>query len=184
MPWRNGGGRTTEIAVGPPGADLDTFDWRISWAEVAADGPFSLFSGVERTLVLWTGAGLRLRPPDGPSLAILPGGAPARFAADVEHTATLIDGAITDLNVMTRRARASHEVCVTTAPTQDVVTRSGLCFLVCLRGVIDCRAENTAAQSLETGDALRIEDRPGLPMTLSLLPDARVAIIEIWMREA
>ena len=29
-PWKNGGGTTAEIAIGPPGATLDAFDWRIN----------------------------------------------------------------------------------------------------------------------------------------------------------
>ena len=49
MPWKNGGGETAEILVEPAGAPLDSFDWRLSMARVAADGPFSLFPGVERT---------------------------------------------------------------------------------------------------------------------------------------
>ena len=32
MPWKNGGGETTEIAVFPSGAGLDDFEWRISMA--------------------------------------------------------------------------------------------------------------------------------------------------------
>ena len=163
-------------------ADLDTFDWRISRAEVATNGPFSLFPGVDRTLVLWTGGGLRLQAPDASSIVIVSGGA-ARFAADAEHVATLIDGAITDLNVMTRRARATHDVSIVTSAAQNLVPRSGLCFLICLCGSIDCRAE-AAEYRLEIGDALRIEDRAGLSITLSSSPDARAAIVEICMREA
>ncbi len=61
MPWKNGGGSTTEIAVAPDGAGIDAFDWRISMAVVAADGPFSEFPGVDRTLSILDGAGLVLR---------------------------------------------------------------------------------------------------------------------------
>ncbi|MBV9975040.1 MAG: HutD family protein, partial [Hyphomicrobiales bacterium] len=50
MPWKNGGGETTEIIASPEGAGLDEFDWRISMARVATDGPFSRFAGVDRTL--------------------------------------------------------------------------------------------------------------------------------------
>ena len=32
MPWKNGRGETTEIAIWPPTAGLDGFDWRISMA--------------------------------------------------------------------------------------------------------------------------------------------------------
>ena len=51
MPWKNGGGETAEIAVSPPGAALDDFDWRLSMARVETDGPFSAFPGIDRTLV-------------------------------------------------------------------------------------------------------------------------------------
>src|SRR5215475_5956544 len=60
MPWKNGGGQTTEIAVHPAGATLADFDWRVSIADITADGPFSGFAGVDRTLVLLSGAGVRL----------------------------------------------------------------------------------------------------------------------------
>ena len=56
-PWKNGGGSTTEIAIAPPGAGLDDFDWRISLATISEDGPFSVFPGIDRTLILHTTEG-------------------------------------------------------------------------------------------------------------------------------
>ena len=38
MPWKNGGGETTEIAVFPEHAGLSDFDWRVSMARVDGDG--------------------------------------------------------------------------------------------------------------------------------------------------
>ena len=57
MPWRNGGGVTREYLV-HPGADA--FEWRVSVADVASDGPFSEFAGYERVLTLLSGAGMAL----------------------------------------------------------------------------------------------------------------------------
>ena len=59
-PWKNGGGTTVEIAVFPAGAGFDGFDWRLSMADVVADGPFSAFPDIDRTLVLIDGPGLVL----------------------------------------------------------------------------------------------------------------------------
>ncbi|WP_413880799.1 HutD family protein [Candidatus Aalborgicola defluviihabitans] len=56
--WRNGGGLTRELASGPAGAD---WQWRLSVAEVAADGPFSRFEGVTRWFAVLQGAGVVLR---------------------------------------------------------------------------------------------------------------------------
>jgi environmental stress-induced protein Ves len=41
-PWKNGDGSTTEIAIGPAGASLEAFDWRVSMARVASMGHFPI----------------------------------------------------------------------------------------------------------------------------------------------
>ncbi len=51
-PWKNGGGVTREIVCQPPGAGLAAFDWRVSIATIASDGPFSLFAGIDRVITL------------------------------------------------------------------------------------------------------------------------------------
>lgn len=109
MPWKNGGGATTEIAVSPPGASLDAFDWRISMARVETDGPFSCFPGVERTLTLLDGEGLELRSPC--EARILTAEDPTlRFAGEEPIESRLTAGPVTDFNVMTRRARCDHDL--------------------------------------------------------------------------
>ena len=108
QPWRNGGGVTREIAVHPQGAGLDGFVWRISLAEVAADGPFSPFPGIDRTLTVIEGPGLSLD--FGGGTVALPPGQPLPFPGEAPVAARLAQGPITDLNVMTRRGAARHLV--------------------------------------------------------------------------
>ena len=110
MPWKNGGGTTTEIAVAPEGASLNDFDWRISMAHVGQDGPFSSFPGIDRTLSVLTGAGIILAFGDGKRIRLDRGSAPYPFAADRAVEGLLVDGAIDDLNVMSRRGRWRHRV--------------------------------------------------------------------------
>ncbi|OYU85948.1 MAG: HutD-family protein [Bradyrhizobiaceae bacterium PARB1] len=109
MPWKNGMGSTTEIAIHPADAKLDDFDWRISMAQVASDGPFSSFAGIDRTLLVLEGNGIDLsvagRPPariDRETIHSFPGDQPT--------SARLVDGAIVDLNVMSRRKTVRHDV--------------------------------------------------------------------------
>jgi len=109
-PWKNGGGATTEIAAAPPGASLDTFDWRVSMAQVASDGPFSEFSGIDRTLAIVSGNGLVLSIGSNAPVTLERGSDPIGFAGDAATSARLVAGAITDLNVMTRRRRFSHRL--------------------------------------------------------------------------
>lgn len=108
MPWKNGGGETQEIAVHPEGADLAAFDWRVSMATVASDGPFSLFPGIDRTLAVLSGAGILLDVEGMAPQRLTPASPPLSFAADAPAGASLIGGPIADLNVMTRRGRCRH----------------------------------------------------------------------------
>ncbi|MGV1915576.1 HutD/Ves family protein [Rhizobium sp. 22-785-1] len=110
MPWKNGKGETVEIAVFPPGASMDVFEWRISMASVANNGAFSLFPQIDRTLSILSGHGMSLTIDGAAPVLLAMGSDPLRFAADVPVDATLVDGAITDLNVMTRRGRFVHRV--------------------------------------------------------------------------
>lgn len=110
MPWKNGGGETIEIAVHPEGAGLEAFDWRVSMASVAADGPFSVFPGIDRTLAILDGAGMVLEIQGLGRHRLTPGTLPLAFPADAATSARLEDGPITDLNVMTRRGSRIHRV--------------------------------------------------------------------------
>jgi environmental stress-induced protein Ves len=110
MRWKNGLGETAEVAIAPAGAALDAFDWRISMARVECDGPFSPFSGIDRTLSILVGEGLRLAPAGREAVVLGPASAPYPFAGDIACDATLEGGAVTDLNVMTRRNRYWHRV--------------------------------------------------------------------------
>lgn len=110
MPWKNGGGETVEIAVFPPGSGVDNFDWRISMATVAGDGPFSIFPGIDRTLSILDGNGMSLAMEGVEDVALHGASLPLSFAADIKVAATLVDGPVTDLNVMTRRGRYRHHV--------------------------------------------------------------------------
>jgi environmental stress-induced protein Ves len=100
-PWKNGGGVTREIAAWPRGAGLDAFDWRVSLADVAADGPFSAFPGVDRVLTVIGGEGLVLEV-EGRAVRLEPG-APFAFPGEAGVMARLTAGPIRDLNVMVRR---------------------------------------------------------------------------------
>lgn len=102
-PWKNGGGVTRQIAVSPPGSGLADFDWRISSAEVAADGPFSRFEGIDRRLYILEGEGLELRFTDG--MQRLGPGDHIDFAGEADVFGALVDGPVTDLNIMVRRGR-------------------------------------------------------------------------------
>jgi uncharacterized protein len=105
--WKNGGGSTTEIAVFPQEAGFDDFDWRVSLATIAADGPFSAYPGIERTLVLVDGHGMTLDI-DGEPVMLSRADPVAAFDGESRVEAKLSRGPSTDFNVMTRLDRCWH----------------------------------------------------------------------------
>ncbi|AZN99264.1 HutD family protein [Mesorhizobium sp. M9A.F.Ca.ET.002.03.1.2] len=137
MPWKNGGGVTTEIAVSPAGAALDAFDWRVSMARVESGGPFSGFAGVDRTLAVLEGEGVVLDIAGRSAATVTRASAPLSFPADVPTQAALIAGPIIDLNVMTRRGRMTHAVerVVISAPT-DIQSAADATLILSLDGGI------------------------------------------------
>ncbi|MDH1729586.1 HutD family protein [Pseudomonas chengduensis] len=110
MPWKNGGGSTVELAISPADAGLEDFAWRISTAQVAVDGAFSSFPGIDRSLAVLAGNGVCLQRADGQRKMLLSGGAIAVFGGEEAISAQLLDGPITDLNLMTRRGVWKHEL--------------------------------------------------------------------------
>jgi environmental stress-induced protein Ves len=152
-PWKNGSGTTRTIAISPPGADFETFDWRISIAEVASAARFSPFPGVDRTILLLDGAGLILQI-DGRVVPLTTLFEPYKFSGDEAVRYRLVNGSTRDFNVMTRRGRAEAEVQIWRSEFQSPVTADAAVFY-CARGA--CRID---AAQLDRGWALCV-DRPG-----------------------
>jgi len=130
MPWKNGMGSTTEIAISPANATLENFVWRVSMAQVASDGPFSSFAAIERTLLVLEGNGLDLSVADQPTTRI-DRETIHSFPGDQPTSATLVDGPIVDLNVMSRRQIVTHDVQrIKLTQRQDFIVSAQTIFVV------------------------------------------------------
>lgn len=100
QPWKNGGGTTYEIARED---DEHGFTWRLSLAHVEADGPFSRFPGVDRTIALVEGDGFTLRRAGEHLVTLTEPLVPFAFSGDDALDCTLVGGPVRDLNLMVRR---------------------------------------------------------------------------------
>ena len=105
MPWKNGGGITTEIAVFPPesGLGVTPFQWRVSIADAAQDGPFSKFIGYDRHIMLLDGKGMRLDSEEGGVIDLASPYRPKAFSGDWNVSGHLVDGPVRDFNLMVAR---------------------------------------------------------------------------------
>jgi uncharacterized protein len=180
MPWKNGGGETAEIAISPGGSGVDSFDWRISMARVDSDGPFSSFPGVDRTLTIIEGAGLRLSI-DGKPVDVTVHSEPFSFRGEAMTHSTRIGGAVTDLNVMTRRERFSHRVSRVEARGELVMAAdASAAMLFCIGGSLHVQSAHQA-ERLQSADSLLMHT-PLTPLRLKSDPATLALWIEICAR--
>ncbi|WP_175908070.1 HutD/Ves family protein [Burkholderia seminalis] len=154
-PWKNGGGVTREIGAFPPGAALDAFAWRVSVADVGTAGPFSRFDGIDRTLVLLSGAGMTLAEAGGAHHVLDAPLARADFAGEAAIDATLHDGATRDFNLMTRRSAARGTLDVWRAGAHHVAPADTV-LLFCATGAAGVAIHGTH-HALEEMDTLRLD---------------------------
>ena len=149
VPWKNGGGYTTELIVRPAG-DAPTsgncpFDWRLSIATVDSEGGFSAFPGVDRSLMALS--------PEG--LGLVDSGYPVnlrqhevhRFAGENEVAAVGVTAPTLDLNLMTRRAACSGELQYRELGSGQVIeAESGVVVVVLLSGELSFCGTRLAPQ--------------------------------------
>ncbi len=147
-PWKNGGGTTQEIACWPAHSALDRFGWRVSIATIAEDGPFSVFPGVDRSIMLLAGEGVHLRSSDGciDHRLDLPH-RPFAFSGDAAVDCALLGGASSDFNVMTRRGQWSAEVRVLDRASPIAAAPHGV--LLALRGEWRLNADGATCRENE-----------------------------------
>jgi environmental stress-induced protein Ves len=168
-PWKNGLGRTRELAVQPPGAGMDDFLWRASVAEVDSAAPFSAFPGVERTIVLLDGAGFTMALDDGRRHALTTPFAPFAFPGEAQVAVTLAGGPTRDFNLMTRRGRVRGQVTVWREPGECAPPPHAV-LLYCARGRL--QADGAV---LAPGDAWL----PPMPARLRLGTDSVALVVDV-----
>ncbi len=173
MPWKNGLGETIEIARSPDGEALDGFDWRVSVAPVGADGAFSVFPGIDRTIAVIEGAGMTLDVA-GRSVALRPG-VPFTYDGGLAVHGRLVDGPVRDINVMVRRGRCTCEM-VLVSGTGSIAAVAATVVAYALDGEWDVAADDDGRR-MGPGSSVTTDAAPltFLPAT----PRARLALAVI-----
>lgn len=163
LPWKNGKGFTTELAISPKGT-VDKFDWRISIATVTEDGAFSNFAGILRNLVLIEGNGLKLehsqtgKESTSDYLEQLLDF--ATFDGGSLTVSTLYDGAIKDLNIMADINKYQVEVQTYQENQRVSIPEADLCFAYSLQDGLEILDEKRDSQTVVKGSLLQITSPP------------------------
>ncbi|WP_426690348.1 HutD/Ves family protein [Rhodanobacter ginsengiterrae] len=171
QPWKNGLGRTREIAVQPSSAEGSDFDWRISIAEVDSAAPFSVFPGIDRQIVLLDGDGFRMTLDNQRTHALTQPLVPFAFPGEARVAVSLAGGPTRDFNLMLRRARVRGEVQAWTGPEARQLP-AGTVLVFCAAGSMV-----TPDGRLHAGDSWRPDTEDGAIIALD--EDARALAVRI-----
>jgi environmental stress-induced protein Ves len=187
MPWKNGFGTTTEIAIDPPDSDVGgRFRWRLSIADVERSGPFSVFPGYERTIMVIAGHGMELAIADRPPRRLDRLFDPVVFSGDSAAECRLLDGPIRDFNLMVERtALRSHlEVVRLDAAPRLLGLASADRIIHCFEGVAALSTHGSATAEMLQPDCTAILDpavaaRRELQLSAAAGRGATVAVIDL-----
>ena len=155
IPWKNGGGTTSEVVVHPSGAGFDDFGWRVSIAQVDRSGPFSVFAGIDRHLAMLEGRVLLKIHGRAPA-DLSPEAQPVNFPGDVPTEADILDRPAKDLNVMTRHGAFRATVTRRTLEGRVAFTSTTLAFPLMRVTVDTFQLEKEDAILAEAGDAATV----------------------------
>lgn len=128
------GGSTRQLAISPAGATVaaQDFHWRFSSATVLQDGQFSRFVAHQRLLALRQGGGMALQI-DQQQAVLSSQYQSVRFAGSANSSATLLAGAVTDINLMLATGWQGNLWAETLSPDWQSLqfARPQLCTLLC-----------------------------------------------------
>jgi environmental stress-induced protein Ves len=160
MPWRNGGGTTTELVVDSP----DRFCFRASIADVKTSGPFSRFEGYDRHIMIVEGEGMTLACGAHGDIELAPF-VPRHFSGDWDVHGALRAGPVRDFNwiVDRSRARSSLEVRVLDTRTIVPVPRGTTCVIHVFGGSL---REATAGETIVATEDVELS--PTTPARVAL----------------
>lgn len=181
-PWKNGGGVTREIATGASLRPGRAWGWRFSIAEVARDGPFSLFPETDRIVAVIDGAGMDLLGPDGGVTALEPFRA-VRIAGEAVLSGRLRGGPVRDLNVMTARGQFTATLAFWRGPRRAApeVGRDDCFLLHNLAG--GCAVQSGDGESCQLAPEETLVHEGAGAFTIGLAEDAQAAVVRIVRRE-
>lgn len=155
--WKNGLGITRTVDIAPSHAGFETFEWRVSMADVGDPTPFSPLPSVDRWLMPIAGSGFELMI-NGASFQPAVGEV-VQFTGDDEASGGASGTGSRDLNLMVRRPHSDADLrALSIAPDtpldgRTIAARGGITLATLITGDV-----TVAGASLSPFDAARLTD--------------------------
>jgi len=173
--WQNGGGITHQIIRKD---DEYGMLWRLSVAEVTSDGPFSLFEGIDRSIMLLSGDGFRLQGQTGVLCELPEPLQPFYFAGETEINCSLLGGPVRDFNLMLRRDTYASVLSVLEIAPHAALSVLGQTSLLYIAAGDVAVVFNRHLYRLHAGDTLLLHNESGV-LHLDSINDAKAVFINL-----
>lgn len=139
--WKNGQGRSWSVCRSTD-ADVTDFDWSVSVAVLQDEREFSFYPGIDRTLAILDGQGMKIRLNDL-EVVVTMESEPFAFEGDTRVVGDVVaKEPVTDFNVLTRRSTCHH--------TSERISVGGM-------GVLSSRADVLIAHAQSSIGGIEIE---------------------------
>lgn len=175
MPWKNGGGKTTELARDRDDAD---YGWRLSIADIGTDGPFSAFPDMRRITTVIEGAGMRLatdRIPSGDLRAF----DPHAFDGGGRTTCNLINGPVRNLSLIYRAERYAARLEWTQSRRRAITDASKTLVFAAGEG-ISVGFDREAPFTMGAGELVRVDSSRPLSLIVDSTAGSQCAVVELY----
>ncbi len=181
MPWKNGGGQTTELLRRGP---REEYVWRLSVADIGVDGPFSRFVGMHRLISVIQGNGVRLDL-GGHSSEVLAPFQTLNFDGGSEVECELLNGPVQDINLVYSPTRISPRWEWTEpGQTHDFTTSADTTLLYSPASKTTVTSTRLAPIDLPAGHLLEISNTPKPENFAVQLAASRCLIIALTTLES
>ncbi|WP_426575493.1 HutD/Ves family protein (plasmid) [Xenorhabdus stockiae] len=125
--WVGGIGEVRDIVCWP---NADDFAWRACFTSIHKNGVLGHFPGIDRSIVLLKGKGLRLTSPGFLEHELVQKIAPFHFSGNTPGNAELLDGSVQCFNIMTRNSEWVSEISFVTDERKLPTSHSGVLYVL------------------------------------------------------
>lgn len=153
VPWKNGGGLAQELFRFPLGSEAD-FLQRISIADVESSGPFSLYPGYHRILIILRGEGVLIKEPHLET-TLKPLEIVFHFRGASQIQCDLLGGSVQDFNFIYKDTLNFSAEIKTYKPGSEIFLRNtSLKYAYQVQGTVQFENQEIGQETLWIGEEL------------------------------
>jgi len=156
--WKNNLGESRLILRSPPDSEPDDFDWQVGTATMSGTLPFSDYSGIDRSLCVIGGQGLRIQS-QLRDLILTKESEPLHFQGEEAIVGTTLgQNVMQDFNILSRRNGFSHQTRRVSVPSGGLAHPVGdVCIIYVQTGRVSVTLDSQSVE-IDTGDTAIARD--------------------------